>query len=40
MTDLYLEKVQSFTTNNCFGVSITAWNYIVLTVWTEQEIYA
>ena len=29
MTDLYLERVQAFTTNNCFGRSITSWNYII-----------
>ena len=30
MTDLYLEKVQAFTENNCFGRSVTSWNYIIL----------
>ena len=25
MRDLYLEKVQAFTTNTCFGKSITTW---------------
>ena len=35
MTDRYLQKVQVLTTNNCFGRSITSWNYIILILWTE-----
>ena len=29
MTDLYLARVDAFTRNNCFGRSITSWNYII-----------
>ena len=25
MMDLFLERVQAFTTNNCFGKSIATW---------------
>ena len=37
MTDRYLEKVQVFTRSNCFGRSVTPWNYVILTLWTEQK---
>ena len=36
MKDLYLEKFQAFTTNNYFIRSITSWNYVILTLWTEK----
>ena len=36
--DLYLEKVQAFTTNKSFGKSITSWDYIILALWTEKKI--
>ena len=36
MKDLYLEKFQAFTANNYFIRSITSWNYVILTLWTEK----